>query len=200
MSHESRRSLPRADQSGFAIEPANLKGKILPYNYTIFSARLPSTTGGKNSDLIINPLEGIFKGFSGHCRLFDISLLGDSVDLLRPGDICRMMVYDEKLPTFHSISERNWFNALVLRPVYHAEPAISRFPQMLRREIVSEQNTQQVMEPQDTRALIKAALQKDPIFIQELSSRTFKNDFYWLSTRPDTILKDLLASLERNIT
>ena len=186
--------------SGCGIIPANSSERVLPYNGTIFTARLPSSHGGKNADLILQPYEGVFKGYNGHTSLFNIQLLGDdSVDLLHPGDLCRLMVYDDGLKTAHSLSQRNWFNALLLRPVYHAEPMVNRFSPAVRRDMVLESNVQCVMEPQDSRAVIGAALGEDTIFLQELESKTFRNDFHWLTQKPRTILQGLLASLSSNI-
>lgn len=172
-----------------------------PINGMIFTARIPpSIAGGKYSALKLGPRERIFDGYSaivipGKREDKDNvpHLITDEVlRTVREGDLCRFIVYDRALTTAHPPSERNWFAALMLRPIYGERLGIG-FPKNFDHANFARADLgeQVLLEPQETRALLDAIIEEKQMIPIGKGREVLHNDWLWLNTsykqNPETI-------------
>ncbi len=109
----------------YSIGPVPIAEKPLPTNGTIFTGRFPEgTKGGIGAELLVHPLDNIFRGYKGHVNLArDNDFIEDNKILrgIQPGSFGRFVVSDYELGTAHSVTDRNWYHARLLRPANRSD-------------------------------------------------------------------------------
>lgn len=179
-----------------------------PLHGTLFTARLPpSIGGGKYATLRLTLPGGIFKGYSASVVIgrqeeegqLPALVPAEVLRTLREGDACRFLVYDSALETRQPPNERNWFAALIVRPLYSGRQGIILPQGLIRMNLARADLSDQVLvEPQETNALFKAAAQADPIVPEGKGREVIYNDWVWLRAaylRNRSVIEVVQASL-----
>lgn len=105
--------------SVYSISPVPVTEKPLPMNGTVFTASFPEgARGGIGAELLVHPLDNVFRRYKGHVNLGRPNDFIEDNNLLRgirPGSFGRFVISDYDLGTAHSVTDRNWYHARLLR-------------------------------------------------------------------------------------
>lgn len=181
-SREDSQIISTEETSPILVGPADLsQGPFIPYHGTIFTAQLPDHFGGKYAALKLMPPGKIFKGYIGNAILGNSDFATEKVfRRMRGGQFGRFIVDDLELDTHHSPTERHWFQARFVRPLYTTIESLRHIPSKdLSGLFVQETTEQALIEPQDTRTMLQQVLTRSNNI--RSYSPVSCNDFVWLN-------------------